>query len=57
MYEDEFDVGDRVSFANIPLGRPFDGMLSCTLTKKSLVRMTGKKFAATLDSGDLVEAR
>lgn len=41
--EDVLSVGDRVSLANVSLGRHFDRPLQLTITKKSLAKVTKKK--------------
>ena len=44
MYEDALEEGDRVSLANLPIGRPYENMLSLTMTKKSLLKVKKKKY-------------
>ena len=43
-YEDALDAGDRICLANLPIGRPFDNMLSMTITKNSIFKVKAKKF-------------
>ena len=62
MDDEQLRVGDRVSLANVALGRPFDNMLQLTFTKSSLLKCKMKQCAtpemlARSDSLELSEAQ
>jgi hypothetical protein len=46
MYEDLLEEGDRISLANLSIGRSIDMMLSLNITKKSILKVKTRNFAA-----------